>query len=612
MVVKISNQLLSASLIALAFAPLHAAAAEADSGDAAAADAAAEAEAEARGVQTIVVEANLSQVDLKNGYDKFNPFSLRGNPAPGLQELVFETLTINSLDETNTQYGLLADDIRLAPDETWVQFRLNRAARFSNGDWVSVRDVLASFKALTSKGANPRFQSYFAEIKGARAIDGRTVRFDFVRPGRDLSFVAGSLPVFSRKWGARRGGKRTPFGKLGFERPIASGPYTIDRHSPLSITYRRNPNYWGRDIPSRRGGFNFDRVTYKLYRDGDAQVAAMRAGDFDFFNETRMRYWCCQFIGHRFDNGDLIKEKVPNLSVAPMSGYVFNLREPRFQDIRVRKALHLVYDWQWLNQKIFEGQFERQDSYFANSPLAARGLPSPGELAVLAPYRDQLPATVFGPMVEQARTDRPGGLRSNMRQALALFAQAGWHYRGGALRNARGEPFTLEVTGARGNVLLDAYYYNLAKIGVQITRRIADVAADRKRVRDFDFDFTSVAFRKARDPGPELWRNFNSADAAEKGSENVAGVRSPVVDALTRKLLAAKTQEEVQNTARALDRVLMHEYYVLPWRYLANHYLIYDKKLQRPAVKPLYFGPYEWLLASWWDGSVAARRIAAR
>jgi len=293
-----------------------------------------------------------------------------------------------------------------------------------------------------------------------------------------------------------------------------------------------------------------------------------------------------------------------------MSGYVFNLRQKRFQDIRVRKALHLVYDWEWLNRNIFEGQFNRQDSYFANSPLAARGLPSPGELAMLAPYRLQLSPAVFGARVELPRTDRPGGLRANMRQALALFAAAGWHYRNGRLRNARGEVFTIEVTGARGNVLLDAYYHNLEKIGVQITRRIADPVADKKRVRDFDFDFTAIALRKARDPGPEIWRNFNSADAAQKGSENLAGVKSPVVDALARRLLDAKTEVEAQDAARALDRVLMHQHYVLPWRYLANNYLIYDKRLKRPTVKPLYFGPYEWLLASWWDGDVG--RVASR
>ncbi|MGF7151576.1 peptide/nickel transport system substrate-binding protein/microcin C transport system substrate-binding protein [Sphingomonas zeicaulis] len=554
---------------------------------------------------------NLSLIDQKNGYDKFNPFSLRGNAAPGLLELVFETLTVNSLDETNTQYGLLADDIALAPDLRSVRFHINPAARFSDGTTVTAADVKYSFDMLRSAQASPRFHSYFAEIRSVRIIDRRTVRFEFARAGRDLSFVAGSLPVFSARWGVGKDGKRTGFGQLGLQQPIASGPYTIDRYGPLSVVYRRNARYWGARVPSRRGGFNFDRITYKFYKDADAQVAAMRAGDFDFFNETRMRYWCCQFIGRRFDRGDLVKEKVPNHSLAAMSGYVFNLRQKRFQDIRVRRALSLVYDWEWLNEKIFDGQFERQDSLFANSPLAARGLPGPAERALLEPYRNQLPPAVFGPMVLQPRTDTPGGLRANMRLAMHLLAAAGWRNVDGVLRNARGEAFTLEVPGGRGNVLLDAYYNNLARIGVQIRRRIADPTADRQRLRRFAFDFTPIALRKARDPGPEIWRNFNSADAAVPGSENLAGVRSPAVDALTRKLLDASNPAELRAAAGALDRVVMHNHYVLPWRYLDNHYLIYQRRLKRPQRAPLYFGPYDWLLAAWWDGT-AAPRMAAR
>ncbi|MFV3130948.1 extracellular solute-binding protein [Niveispirillum sp. KHB5.9] len=546
----------------------------------------------------------LSLIAQHSSYDKFNPFNLKGKLAPGPLELMFETLTVNSLDEENTQYGLLADDIRVAPDFTWVEFHINPKARFSNGDPVTASDVKYSFDTLTSKQASPRFKSYFAEIKRV-LVDGPTVRFEFTRPGRDLSFVAGSLPVFSPKWGLKADGTRTPFGDLRLEEPVTSGPYVIDRANPLSITYRRDPNYWGRDLPTRRGGYNFDQVIYKLYKDVDTQVAALRAGDFDFFNETRMRYWCCQFIGQRFDEGELVKEKVPNGSLSPMSGYVLNLRRPEFQDIRVRQALFLAYDWEWLNKMIFDGEFERQDGFFANSPLAARGRPGPDELALLEPFRDQLPPTVFGPMAKQPRTDTPGGLRANLAKAMELFADAGWKNVDGVLRNAKGEPFTMEVTGGNGNVLLDAYYLNLTKIGIQLTRRVADPTGDRQKLRQFDFDFTSIALRKARDPAPEIWRNFNSADADVKGSENLAGVKSPAVDALMKALLEADTPEQVKAAAGALDRVLMHNYYVMPWRYLKNHYLIYNHRLKRPAATPQYFGPYEWLLAAWWDGGAS-------
>ncbi|CAN7613460.1 extracellular solute-binding protein [Phenylobacterium sp. LjRoot219] len=545
-------------------------------------------------------EINLSTVTQYSSFDTYNPFAVKGKAAPGVQDLIFETLTVNSLDEVNTQYGLLAEDIAIAPDERSVTFRLHRRARFSNGEPVTAADVVHSFATLTGKGASPRFRAYFSELNRPVAVDARTVRFAFKRPGRDLSFVAGSLPVFSRNWGLKADGSRVPFGELRLTPPIGSGPYLIERASSgLSITFRRNPNYWGRDVPVRRGSFNFQRITYKLYKDADTQVAAMRSGDFDFFAETRMRYWCCQFIGKRFDSGELIKEKVFNASLSPMNGYVFNLRRERFKDKRVRQALALAYDWEWLNEKIFDNEFERQQSYFDNSALAAAGRPQGLELALLTPHRTRLDPAVFGPVTAPPVSTGPGGLRGNFTKAVALLAEAGWTNRDGVLRNAKGEPFVIEVPGA-GGVLLDAYYNNLRKLGFVLKRRVADPAADRARLREYDFDFTSFALRKARDPAPELYRNFHGPEGRKPGADNLAGVDSPVVDALILKVQQARTQAELEAATRALDRVMLSEYYVLPWRYLKNHYIIRNRKLRRPAVTPLYFGPYEWVLAAWW------------
>jgi microcin C transport system substrate-binding protein len=555
---------------------------------------------------------NLSVIAINSSFDKLNPFSMRGIPAPGLSELMFETLAIYSLDEPNTQYGLLAENIEVAEDFTSVTFRIREGARFNNGDALTAHDVKSSFDTLTG-GDSPRFQAYFSEIRAVTVLDPLTVRFDFTRAGRDLVFVAGSLPVFSPRWGLTADGKRTPFEELRMEQPITSGPYVIEKAvRGKSVTYRRDPAYWGDQLAVRRGSFNFERIVYKLYKDADTQVAAIRAGEIDFFAENRMRYWCCQFIGHRFDRGELRKEKIRHQNLSAMNGYVFNLRREKFQDVRVRRALHLAYDWEWLNRKIFDNEFKRQDSLFANSSLAARGLPGDDELALLEPLRDQLDPAVFGPMVIPPRTSPPYSLRQNLTQALELLAQAGWHNRDGVLRNARGEPFVIEAAGPNGsNVLLDAYFLNLRKLGIEVRLTPPDPAALRARMRDFDFDFTSIALREARDPGAELWRNFNSASADLRGSENIVGVKSTAIDSLMRSLLDANTQQEQQAAARALDRVMAHGYYVLPWRYLTEHYLIYNQRLRRPATAPSHFGPYEWLLASWWEepvsGSVAGR-----
>lgn len=556
---------------------------------------------------------NLSVVTLNSSFDKFNPFSLKGRLAPGLLELTFETLTVYSLDEANTQYGLLADDIRVEPDFSAVTFHIDARARFSNGDPVTARDVVYSFQTLTSRQASPRFRAYFSEIKRAVPIDERTVRFEFARRGRDLPFVAGSLPVFSPKWGGRPNGEKVSFDQLRLEPPIATGPYVIEKASNgLSLTYARNPDYWGKDIPVRRGAFNFDRVSYKLYKDMDTQVAALRAGEFDFFAETRMRYWCCQYIGKRFDNGDLLKEVFPHHNLSAMNGYVFNMRRERFADRRVRQALNYAFDWEWVNQKILADEFARQDSYFANSPLAATGLPSEAELKLLEPYRAELPEEVFGPMFVQPNTRPPSSLRDNLVKALELFAAAGWHVEDGVLRNAKGEAFVIEIAGSRTNLLLEAFYANLTKLGITVIKRPADPVGDRARLRQFDYDFATVALREARDPGAELWRNFNSADADAPGSENVVGVKSRAVDELIKKLLDASTKEEQTTAAHALDRVLIHGHYVLPWRYLTHHYILYSKHLRRPQTLPLHYGAYEWLLGGWWDSRAADEKTATK
>lgn len=547
---------------------------------------------------------NLSLVSQNSSVDKYNPFTLKGRPAPGLLELMFETLTVYSLDEVNTQYGLLADDIIVAPDFGSVSFHINPKARFSNGDPVTAEDVKYSFDTLTGRKASPRFKSYFAEVRQVSVLPGNTVRFEFTRKGRDLPFVAGSLPVFSPKWGLKANGEKIPFEQLRLEPPIASGAYLLEpSRSGQNVVYTRNPAYWGKDLPVRRGAFNFDKIVYKLYKDADTQVAAMRAGDFDFFSETRMRYWCCQFIGKRFDSGELVKELFPHQNPSAMNGYALNLRRERFKDARVRQALNYAYDWQWLNAKIFDGQFERQDSYFAHTPLAAKGLPGEAELKLLEPYRDELDPAVFGPMVEMPTTQPPSSLRQNLGKALKLFAEAGWRPVDGVLRNRQGEAFEMEVPGGRGNMLLDAYFLNLQKLGVVLKPKPTDAAADRAKMKNFDYDFAQVSFREARNPAAELWRNFNSADADVPGSENIIGVKSRAVDELIKKLYEASSWQEQETVAHALDRVLMHGYYLVPWRYLSHYYFIYHKRLQRPKTTPSHYGAYEWVINNWWDGA---------
>lgn len=540
-----------------------------------------------------------------SNFDKLNPYNLRGKVAPGVIDLVFETLATYSLDEPATQYGLIADDIAVAPDLGSVTYHINPKARFSNGDPITPADVKYSFDTLTGKKAAPRFRSYFADIKAVTVTGPASVRFDFSRKGRELPFIAGTLPVFSPKWALRDDGTRIPFDDLQTETPLASGPYTVAGvdYSRGTVTFKRNPGYWARDEGVRRGMFNFDTVVYKLYRDYDLQVEAFRAGEFDMIVEGKARNWCCVYTGGKFASGELVKKMFPHKNMPGMNGYIFNLRRSRFNDVRVREALDLAFDFEWANKNIFYGEYQHPYSYFSNSPLAASGLPSKDELALLEPYRSSLDPAVFGPMVEQPSTAPPGSLRDNLIKGQRLLAEAGWTYRDGALRNAAGEPFVIEATMTAGIPFprIETYLRNLSRYGIVITRKVRDTVSAKKAMDSFDYDMSMIMFREGRIPGVDFYRKLNSADASVPGSENVIGIQSPAVDALVEKLSDARSEQELTTVAHALDRVLMHGYYVVPERYSFQHRVAYKSRLAYPDTIPDYYTPYEWVLGTWWQ-----------
>ncbi|UEP20324.1 extracellular solute-binding protein [Burkholderia ambifaria] len=547
-----------------------------------------------------LVLANPSRL---TSFDKFNPFTMRGNTAPGI-DMLFESLTTGSLDEPASAYGLLADDIEIAPDRRSVTFHLNPRARFSNGDPVTADDVRFSFDTLKSKQAAPQFGAYFAEIAKAVVIDRATVRFEFRSPNRELPLIAGGVPVFSRKWGLRADGSRIPFDQLAFEQPIGSGPYLIERHdNGRTITYRRNPAYWGADLPVRVGTHNFERIVYKLYGDGVARLEAFKAGEYDVLVEYIARNWARRDVGKRFDSGELVKREFRQHNGAGMQGFFMNLRRPLFRDVRVRQALDLAFDFEWLNRQLFYGAYTRLDSYFADTDLQATGTPGPGELKLLEPLRAQLDPAVFGPMVSQPSTTPPGSLRANLLKARALLAQAGWTYRDGALRNAQGEPFEFEIlddSGAAMEGIVTAFRRNLAKLGIDARFRTADYALLQKRLDAFDYDMTTVRLPGVQVPGAEQFSRYGSKFADEPGSDNLIGLKSPAVDALLHALGTAQTRDELLDATHALDRVLMHGYYAVPQWYSTTHRIAYKRTLGYPQTLPLYYSAEGWVVSTWW------------
>ncbi|WP_425495858.1 extracellular solute-binding protein [Paraburkholderia bonniea] len=550
-----------------------------------------------------LVLANPSRL---TSFDKFNPFTLRGSAAPGI-DLLFESLLTSSADEPASAYGLLADDVQVAADGLSVVFHLHPDARFANGDRVSAADVKFALDTLKSAQAAPQYAAYFSEIKQAVVLDPQTIRFDFRQRNRELPLLAGAMPVFSRKWGMRADGSRIGFDQLAFEVPIGSGPYQIEHYRDgRTITYRRDPHYWGNALPVRVGSYNFERITYKLYSDEVARREAFKAGEYDAMVEYIARSWVRRDVGKPFDRGELIKREFPQRNGSGMQGYVLNLRRPMFQDARVRRALDLAFDFEWLNRQLFYGQYQRLDSFFANTDFQAKGLPSAGELALLAPWRAQLDPAVFGPPPVQPDTDAPGSLRANLLQARALLAQAGWTYRDGALRNAQGQPFTFEIlddTSSAANMepVVAPYIRNLKKLGIQVSFRAVDFALYQKRLDAFDFDVTSIRYAPSGPiPGTEQVDRFGSKAASQPGSGNLSGLNSPVVDALLQALVRAQTPEQLLDAAHALDRVLLHGYYVVPHWFSALHRVAYRRGLAWPQTLPLYYAAGDWITSTWW------------
>ena len=541
-----------------------------------------------------------------SNFDKFNPFTLKGNAPYGLStagmnySLVFETLLIGSYEERTTAYGLLAEDVAVAPDFRSATFRLNPKARFSNGKSVLAIDVVHSFQVLTSKAVAPSYPAMLGQIERAVAVGERTVRFDFATSDRTLPLLVGSMPVFSRDWG-----KGKPFDQVVTELPIGSGPYVIPTSAlGRDITYVRNPAYWGVALPVRVGQFNFDRVTFKIYLDQTAQFEGLKAGEVDFMREFTSRNWARQYYGRVFDRGEVVKKAFENQNPAMFQATLLNLRNPKFQDIRVRQALGLAFDFQWLNRQLFYGIYSRTEDYFPNSEFRATGLPDASERALLEQWRDRLPPEVFGLAVEMPSTDPPKSLRENLRRARDLLAQAGWTYREGALRNAKGEPFTIEFLSDQPSLVrvIGPYQTSLRKLGIALTIRTVDYALSQQRMDTFDYEMTSINMQPLADmPASSLRELLGSKAAATPGASNYAGISDPAVDALIDKVGAALTHEELVVAMRALDRVLTHGYYTIP-QYYGKAFLIgyRPQPFVLPPSVPPYYEADGWAISTWW------------
>ncbi len=548
-------------------------------------------------------EARFSAI---GGFDTFNPFNIKGEAAAGIGQL-FETLLTDSKDEPFSEYGLIAESVDVAGDRGSVTFVIRPQARFHDGSPITADDVLFSFETLKAKGS-PFFRLYYANVAKAEKLGERQVKFTFA-PGenRELPLIMGQMPVLSKKYWENR-----DFAATMLDVPVGSGPYRIERFEPgRFIVYKRDENYWGKDLPVSRGLHNIDRLRYDYYRDVVVALEAFKAGAYDLRPENSAKQWATGYDFPALTKGQVKKETFSRQLPAGMQGFAFNLRRPLFQDARVRQALGYAFDFEWSNRNLFYNQYTRTRSYFDNSELAARDLPSPEELALLEPLRKELPPEVFTTAYTPPVANDDAQLRANLQKALQLLQDAGWTFRDRKLVNAKtGEPFRFELLIAEPTWERIALPFarNLERLGIEMKVRSVDSAQYENRLRDFDFDMVVNVWGQSLSPGNEQREFWSSAAADQPGSRNLAGLKNPAVDRLVDQLIAAPDRPSLVTRARALDRALQWNFLVIPHWHIPYDRIAFWDKFGYPPVTPLQGVQ----LDAWWVDPAREAALAER
>lgn len=534
-------------------------------------------------------------------FDKMNPFTLKGSSPYGLETLIYEPLAVPSLDEPFSQYGLIAENIEVAPDKKSVTFTLNPLAKFSDGSTVTVEDVAYSIDLMKSSQVHPQFNYYYADIDGYDLLGGEKIRCNFKRPNRELHMIATQIRIFPKNYHTQNG-----FEKANEHHqpalPVGSGPYVVSSvNIGKTITYKRNLNYWAKDHPVRKGMYNYDEIVVKYYKDQVVALEAFKAGEFDFISINIAKQWARDMQGKKFSDGTLIKKTFPHLNNAGMQGFLMNTRRELFKDRNVRRALSLALDFAWINKSLFHDQYTRSDSFFSNSYLAAKGIPAGLELEYLEPFRQILPKEVFTTPLSTPDTGDQQAVRKNLLDAKQLLEGAGWQIKDGVLIDQEGKPFVFDVllVSPAFERVMAGYVKNLKKLGIQATYRTLDPTLYVERLKTFDFDMIVSSYGQSQSPGNEQRNYWHSSTADRIGSHNYAGIRSPAVDGLVDRIIYAKTKQELIAGCKALDRVLWYGYYLIPNWYLPVHRLSYRDKFSSPEILPLYYDPFQ-LLMTWW------------
>jgi microcin C transport system substrate-binding protein len=535
-------------------------------------------------------------------FNSLNSYILKGDAAQGM-ELTFATLMARAADEPDAMYGLAASAVRISPDKLVYRFLLRPEARFHDGTKLVASDVVFSLMTLKEKG-HPIILQMLRDMVGAEAADSSTVIVRFApKRAHDVPLFVAGLPIFSREYYANR-----PFAETTLDAPLGSGPYKVGRLSAgRFIEYERVKDWWGADLPVARGQNNFDVLRYEYYRDRDVAFEGFTAKNYLFREEFTSRAWATRYDFPAIRDGRVKRDVLPDDTPSGAQGWFINTRRDKFKDRRVREALIYAFDFEWANKSIMHGLYERTHSVFQNSDLMAKGKPSAEELALLDPYRGKVPDEVFGEAFVPPVSDGSGQDRVLLRKASGLLQDAGLAVKDGKRLTASGEPVSIEFltdeSVSQPHHML--FIKNLGSLGIEANLRIVDPVQFRARIDDFDFDISVQRFGFSTTPGDSLRTFFSSAAAALKGSQNLAGMAEPSIDALIDRIIAAETRPELVTGCRALDRLIRAGRYWIPHWYKASHWLAYWDVFGRPATKPRYArgAPQTW----WYDREKATK-----
>ena len=544
------------------------------------------------------------------GFDTFNPILPKGETAGGIG-LLYETLMTPSMDEQNTYYGLLAKELMIAPDYSAVTFRIDPAAHWNDGEPVTAEDVVWTFNKLIE--VNPDRQQYYINIEKAEVTAPGEVTFTFNQTdNRELPLILGQLMVLPQHWweGTDGTGKQRDITQSTLEPPLGSGPYELASFDAgRTLTYKRVPDYWGIDHPTQVGHNNFDEYRLEYFLDLTVQFEAFKGDQFDWWWENTARRWATAYDFPAVTEGRIVRELFPQdyAGSGIGLGFVPNLRREKFQDIRVRKALNYAFDFEELSNTLFFNQYERIDSYFFGLPFKSTGLPEGEELEVLESVRDLVPASVFTEPYANPVSGDPAKLRENLRTALGLFNEAGYTLDGNRLVDANGEQFSFEIllNGPTIEPVAQNLVTNLAQIGVAATIRSVDSPQYINRARSFDYDVIYTGWAQSFSPGNEQRFFFGSSTANEEGSQNYAGIANPAIDALIDKLVVADDRDTQLAITAAIDRVLLHNYYMVPSYSLRNSRIAHWNRFSHPENLPDFSSGFPTIW--WWDAEKAAK-----